>query len=128
MFTRIYNTIFVLFIKIHRCTFSTSLLSFYSLLHGSRGSYIKKITSRQMSPLNGAHQIKFRILFRRLIRLMWCIEFLIFTEVEKQVCNFFLSRTNQISYLYCSKNMWATKGKKKRPTGKTQLNIINMKT
>lgn len=42
-----------------------------------------------MSPLNGAHQIKFRILFRRLIRLMWCIEFLIFTEVEKQVCNFF---------------------------------------
>lgn len=113
MFTRIYNTIFVLFIKIHRCTFSTSLLSFYSLLHGSRGSYIKKITSRQMSPLNGAHQIKFRILFHRLIRLMWCIEFLIFTKVEKQVCNFFLTTTNQISY-YCSKNMWAAKGKKKK--------------
>lgn len=51
--------------------------------------FIKKITSRQMSPLNGAQQIKFRMLFHRLIRLMWCIEFLIFTKVEKQVCNFF---------------------------------------
>lgn len=74
-----------------------------------------------MSPLNGAHQIKFRMLFHRLIRLMWCIEFLIFTKVEKQVCNFFLTTTNQISY-YCSKNMWAAKGKKKKgPTGKTQI-------
>lgn len=113
MFGRIYNTIFVLFIKIYTL-YVFHVFTFILFATAWKPRFIhKKITSRQMSPLNGAHQIKFRILFRRLIRLMWCIEFLIFTEVEKQVCNFFLSSTNQISYLYCSKNMWATKGKKK---------------
>lgn len=88
----------------------------------------KKITSRQMSPLNGAHQIKFRILFRRLIRLMWCIEFLIFTEVEKQVCNFFFYLAPTRFRTYTALKICGLPKVKKRPTGKTQLNIINMKT